>query len=34
VLSIVDREEGAQEMFEDLGIPFESLVLRSHITEM
>jgi orotate phosphoribosyltransferase len=34
VISIVDREEGAQEMFEDLGIPFESLVLRSHITEM
>lgn len=33
VLSILDREEGAKEAFEEVGIPFESLLLRSHITD-
>lgn len=33
VISILDREEGAQEAFEAAGIPFESLLLRSHITD-
>ena len=33
VISILDREEGAEAAFMEAGIPFESLLLRSHITE-
>ena len=33
VISILDREEGAEATFMEAGIPFESLLLRSHITE-
>ena len=32
VISILDREEGAKEAFAEAGIPFESLVTRSDIT--
>lgn len=32
VISILDREEGGKEAFEDAGIPFESLLVRSDIS--
>ncbi len=32
VISILDREEGGREAFEDAGIPFESLLVRSDIS--
>ena len=32
VISILDREEGGKEAFEDAGIPFESLLIRSDIS--
>ena len=32
VISVLDREEGGKEAFEDAGIPFESLLVRSDIS--
>ena len=32
VISILDREEGGKEAFEEAGIPFESLLIRSDIS--
>ena len=34
VISIVDREEGAEEAFAEAGIHFESLLTRSHIADL
>ena len=32
VISILDRQEGGKEAFEEAGIPFESLLVRSDIS--
>ena len=32
VISILDREEGGKEAFEEAGIPFESLLVRTDIS--
>jgi orotate phosphoribosyltransferase len=32
VISILDREEGGKEAFENAGIPFESLLVRTDIS--
>jgi orotate phosphoribosyltransferase len=34
VISIVDREEGAEEAFAKAGLHFESLLTRSHIADL
>jgi len=34
VISILDREEGAEQAFEAAGIPFESLVTRTQVTSL